>query len=525
MLPNKWKVVEGGGGCAGVAVAGDQRRRCVAASLSMLIAATLAFLAYVAFFPNDGAGGLYRMWSCQDCSGEPLPGDDEVADGPSSSPRPRGVARAPTTLSHIVFGIGASARTWDQRRGYAELWWRPGQMRGHVWLDEEPVTPWPSSTCPPYRVSPDASRFGDRASAARMARIVADSFVAVAAEVRNNTARDDEDMPRWFVMGDDDTVFFPDNLVAVLRKYDHEEMYYVGAPSESVEQDVMHSYGMAFGGGGFAVSYPAAAALAKAMDGCLDRYVYFYGSDQRVQACLTELGVPLTREPGFHQVDIRGDAYGMLAAHPVAPVVSLHHLDHIEPISPRGKTALEAARPLVGASRLDPARTLQQSFCYQHGPGGYVWSVSVAWGYTVQLYPWAVAPHDLEVPLQTFRTWRSWADGPFVFNTRRPPGGDACARPAMFFLSAARNETSAPARATVSEYARHDAPGTKKECDRASFRAASTVHTVRVVAPRMSESDWRRAPRRQCCRTRRTRWGSVLEVRIRRCGRGERTSP
>jgi hypothetical protein len=298
-MQHKWKIAEGGG-CAGVAGGGDQRRRCVAASLSMLIAATLAFLAYVAFFPNDGAGGLYRLWRCQDCAGElgEFSGDEApAADGPSP-PRP---ARAPTTLSHIVFGIGASAQTWDQRRGYAELWWRPDQMRGHVWLDEEPVSPWPAATCPPHRVSADASRFGDRASAARMARIVADSFMAVTAELGNDTARDEL---RWFVMGDDDTVFFPDNLVAVLGKYDHEEMYYVGAPSESVEQNVMHSYGMAFGGGGFAVSYPAAAALAKAMDGCLDRYVYFYGSDQRVQACLAELGVPLTREPGFHQVSI-----------------------------------------------------------------------------------------------------------------------------------------------------------------------------------------------------------------------------
>jgi len=211
----------------------------------------------------------------------------------------------------------------------------------------------------------------------------------------------------------------------------------------------------------------------------------------------------------------------MLAAHPVAPLVSLHHLDHIEPISPRGKTALEAVRPLVAASRMDPARALQQSICYQRGPG-YVWSVSVAWGYTAQLYPWAVAPHDLEVPLRTFRTWRSWADGPFVFNTRPLSPRDACARPAIFFLSAARNGTAS----TVTEYARHDAaPPSEKECDRASFRAASTVRTVRVIAPRMSESDWRRAPRRQCCRTRRTRWGSVLEVRIRRCGRGELTSP
>ncbi|TVU47597.1 hypothetical protein EJB05_07203 [Eragrostis curvula] len=523
MLP-KWKAAEGGGGCA-VAGVGDQRRRCVAASLSMLIAATLAFLAYVAFFPGDGAGGLYQLWRCQDCAGElgEFPGDDAAAaDGPSA-----GVVRPPTTLSHIVFGIGASARTWDQRRGYAELWWRPDQMRGHVWLDEQPVSsPWPNATCPPYRVSADASRFGDRADASRMARIVVDSFLAVAAELgtgNDTTAREEEEV-RWFVMGDDDTVFFPDNLVAVLRKYDHEELYYVGAPSESVEQDVMHSYGMAFGGGGFAVSYPAAAALAKAIDGCLDRYRLFYGSDQRVQACLSELGVPLTREPGFHQVDVRGDAYGMLAAHPVAPLVSLHHLDHIQPISPvaQGKTALDAVRPLVEASRHDPARTLQQSFCYQRGPGGYTWSVSVAWGYTVQVYPWAVAPHELEVPLQTFRTWRSWADGPFVFNTRPLHPTDACVRPAMFFLSRVRNETG---RATVTEYARHDVVPAAKECDRASFRAASTVHTVKVFAPKMSENDWTRAPRRHCCKTKRTRWGSVLEVRIRRCGRGELTTP
>ncbi|GJN08326.1 hypothetical protein PR202_ga26233 [Eleusine coracana subsp. coracana] len=594
MLP-KWKAAEGGGGgCAAGGGGGDQRRRCVAASLSMLIAATLAFLAYVAFFPDDGAGGLYRLWRCQDCAGDLLgefPGDAAAADGPTPA---GGRRRPPTTLSHVVFGIGASARTWDQRRGYAELWWRPGQMRGHVWLDEEPVgpAPWPAATCPPYRVSANASRFGDRASASRMARIVADSFLAVTAELRNNyTAAAREDEVRWFVMGDDDTVFFPDNLVSVLNKYDHEELYYVGAPSESVEQDVMHSYGMAFGGGGFAVSYPAAAALAKAIDGCLERYRWFYGSDQRVQACLSELGVPLTREPGFHQVnsapfpsffvlskprreegglnidvavssvpataqrlvgathhlaaqvsgrlfpvtkfprvdnvvlvqvDVRGDAYGMLAAHPVAPLVSLHHLDHIQPISPRGKTALDAVRPLVDASRYDPARALQQSFCYQHGPGGYTWSVSVAWGYTVQVYPWAVAPHELEVPLQTFRTWRSWADGPFVFNTRKLSPDDACARPAMFFLSRVRNET---ARSTVTEYARHDATPAGKVCDKASFRAASMVHTVKVFAPNMSESDWVRAPRRQCCKTRRTRWGSVLEVRIRRCGRGELTTP
>ncbi|KAF0932736.1 hypothetical protein E2562_012077 [Oryza meyeriana var. granulata] len=489
---HKWKVAEGcGGGGGGGGGGGDQRRRCVTASLSMLIAATLAFLAYVAFFPYDGAGGLYRWWRCEGCGGEAGGfAFDEAAM--AQGPTPGGAGRrAPTTLSHIVFGIGASARTWDKRRGYAELWWRPGEMRGHVWLDEQPVGPWPAATCPPYRISADASRFGDRASASRMARIVADSFLAITAEMANGTT--DSPEARWFVMGDDDTLFFPDNLVAVLNKYDHEEMYYVGAPSESVEQNVMHSYGMAFGGGGFAVSYPAAAELAKAIDGCLDRYSLFYGSDQRVQACLSELGIPLTRERGFHQVDIRGDAYGMLAAHPVAPLVSLHHLDHIEPISPGGGSPLDAVRQLVGASRLDPARSLQQAFCYQRGPR-YTWSVSVAWGYTVQLYPWTLAPHELEVPLRTFKTWRSWADGPFVFNTRPLRHDDACAQPAVFFLSGARNETSSRgrARATVTEYARRAAKPGAKECDRPSFLAASTVRTVRVFAPKMSPNEWTR---------------------------------
>ncbi|MCI40355.1 fringe-related family protein, partial [Trifolium medium] len=64
-------------------------------------------------------------------------------------------------------------------------------------------------------------------------------------------------------MGDDDTVFFTDNLITVLSKYDHNQMYYIGGNSESVEQDVIHFYTMAYGGGGFAISYPLAAELVK----------------------------------------------------------------------------------------------------------------------------------------------------------------------------------------------------------------------------------------------------------------------
>uniref|UniRef100_A0A2P2L4V6 Uncharacterized protein n=1 Tax=Rhizophora mucronata TaxID=61149 RepID=A0A2P2L4V6_RHIMU len=199
-----------------------------------------------------------------------------------------------TNVSHILFGIGGSAKTWNDRRKYNELWWRPNVTRGFVWLDERPPESWPE-TSPPYKISGDTSRFqytcmyGSR-SALRIARIVKESFELGLDDVR------------WFVMGDDDTVFFVENLVMVLGKYDHNQMYYIGGNSESVEQDVIHSYTMAFGGGGFAISYPLAKELGKVLDGCIDRYASFYGSDQKVQGCLSEIGVPVTIEHGFHQV-------------------------------------------------------------------------------------------------------------------------------------------------------------------------------------------------------------------------------
>lgn len=200
---------------------------------------------------------------------------------------------SPTNISHIVFGVGGSARTWKDRKHYSQLWWKPNITRGFVWLDEEPDTnsTWPDAS-PPYRVSSDWKKFKftSSQSAVRISRVIVDSF-----QVGLPNAR-------WFVMGDDDTVFFTDNLVTVLAKYDHRQMYYIGGNSESVEQDVMHAYDMAFGGGGFAISYPLAAELVRIMDGCLSRYFNFYGSDQRVWACVGELGISLTRERGFHQV-------------------------------------------------------------------------------------------------------------------------------------------------------------------------------------------------------------------------------
>lgn len=204
-----------------------------------------------------------------------------------------------TDLSHILFGIGGSVKSWQRRRQFCQLWWKHNVTRGFIWLEKEPPDHrnWPAFL-PPYKVSGNTEGFrytarGPR-SAVRMARILKESFELLAGSSTEKV--------RWFVMGDDDTVFFLENLVTVLNKYNHNEMYYIGANSESVMQNLKHSYGMAFGGGGFAVSRPLAAELVRVLDGCINRYASFYGSDEKVHACIVEIGVPLTKELGFHQV-------------------------------------------------------------------------------------------------------------------------------------------------------------------------------------------------------------------------------
>lgn len=173
--------------------------------------------------------------------------------------------RRNTDLSRIVFGIAAATDMWWGRKEYLKLWWRPAQMRGYVFLDKPPYGNFWPPEWPPYRISENTSHFeytykGGWRSAIRISRIVSEMLRM--------------DLPNvdWFVVGDDDTLFFADNLVQVLSKYDHTKLYYIGSNSESHLQNILFSYSMAFGGGGFAISYPLAKALAKIQDDCLTRY-------------------------------------------------------------------------------------------------------------------------------------------------------------------------------------------------------------------------------------------------------------
>lgn len=201
-----------------------------------------------------------------------------------------------TNISHLVFGVAGSTQIWGRRRSYIESWWRPNATHGYLFLERTPTNfvPWPSSS-PPFRIYEEISKFKEwnkhgMPHAIRMVRVILQTY------------RERNENVRWYVMADDDTVLFVDNLVDVLNNYDHEKYFYIGQQSESVGANLLNSFEMAFGGAGYALSYPLVEILAKNLDQCIKRYPYLFGSDHILQSCLADLGVSLTHERGFHQV-------------------------------------------------------------------------------------------------------------------------------------------------------------------------------------------------------------------------------
>lgn len=181
------------------------------------------------------------------------------------------------------------------------------------------------------------------------------------------------------------------------------------------------------------------------------------------------------------QFDIRGDPYGILAAHPLAPLVSLHHLDHVEPLFPN-QTRIDSLNLLMQAYRVDSSRILQQSVCYDQRKK---WSISIAWGYAVQIYPFMVTATDIEIPFQTFKTWRSSSDGPFNFNTR-PVSSDPCWRPVVYFLKQVHEVDT---RGTKTTYERFVAKE-EKVCEKVDYARVVAVKQVTVSSMKMDSQLW-----------------------------------
>ncbi|XP_074286576.1 uncharacterized protein LOC141611836 [Silene latifolia] len=403
-----------------------------------------------------------------------------------------------TNLSHLFFTVASSLSSLPRRAPYFSLWHSP-LIRILFFLDRRP----PPNQLPfrtlPFAVSADTSRFpysfhrGSR-SALRVARLVKESV--------------DLDPPgvRWFVFGDDDTVFFPENVVAVLGKYDYRKWYYVGSNSESLEQSLNMGFNMAYGGGGFALSAPLAKALARVLDSCLMRYPHLYGSDARISACISELGVQLTREPGFHQFDVRGDLFGMLTTHPLSPLLSLHHLEIVEPIFPH-MNQTQGLKHFFKAYRADPGGILQQTVCYDHSSNV---TVSVSWGYAVQVFDGNQLLPDILSSQRTFTPWRRRGiniSGQYSLDTRDYPR-DHCKRPIVFFFEDVASGTGR----VWTKYSRH----TDRKCPRSD--SIKNLKDIKVFVKKLQHNfEQIITPRRQCCDILRP-FGKSMVIDIRHCG-------
>lgn len=133
----------------------------------------------------------------------------------------------------------------------------------------------------------------------------------------------------------------------------------------------------------------------------------------------------------YDQVDLRGDTFGLLAAHPVTPLLSLHHPDYTDPIFPN-MTTTQALKHLFKAASVDPQRMLQQTICYNRL---FSWTISVSWGYAVQVFPHHMSLREVLKVQETFKQWKkgNMLAKAYTFNTRGIPP-DPCKRPSVFYL-------------------------------------------------------------------------------------------
>lgn len=139
----------------------------------------------------------------------------------------------------------------------------------------------------------------------------------------------------------------------------------------------------------------------------------------------------------------------------------------------------------MGAYKTDPNRAVQQSFCYDLSRN---WTVSVSWGYTVQLYPSLETAKRLETAYLTFKSWRSWSDEPFTFNTQYF-SPNPCERPIIYFLDRVQKVGKGKDQ-TLTTYERvkseHD-----KDCDNKAYAPALAVKRFQVSASTLDPDHWK----------------------------------
>ncbi|CAF0957707.1 unnamed protein product [Rotaria sordida] len=138
---------------------------------------------------------------------------------------------------------------------------------------------------------------------------------------------------KWFAFGDDDTIWFLNNLLQTLQQYNASNLIYLGNISDKLKAVQYHGTDFAYGGGGFLLSRPLTLRAVQHNKDC-QRYVKLFGGDEMIGKCITEvLKINLTSNKNFHQMDHDGNMDGYLESG-IEGLVSLHHMfSYWEPFS------------------------------------------------------------------------------------------------------------------------------------------------------------------------------------------------
>eukprot|EP00698_Gefionella_okellyi_P001529 TRINITY_DN11462_c0_g1_i1.p1 TRINITY_DN11462_c0_g1~~TRINITY_DN11462_c0_g1_i1.p1 ORF type:complete len:400 (-),score=74.18 TRINITY_DN11462_c0_g1_i1:64-1263(-) len=291
-----------------------------------------------------------------------------------------------------------------------------------------------------------------------------------------NMLNDAPEHVRWFVFCDDDTFLFLHNLADVLQRYDSSEAVYLGNWSESLSQLQQHGR-LAFGGGAVVLSRPAMKMLVAAMSECRQRYWHAYSGDLQTFWCLADMGVTLTRERGFHQVDMLGSIRGWLEAEAgVVSPVSLHHLYAVDPIYSVGIT-MDATmlRLYQTTANSHQQRLFLRRFTLSSVQHSAV--IALSYGYSIRVLPLRPLSHLLRSEL-TFKPWIQATDG-WDFDTRAPE--DECTYLRFVRTDSATDSESCGAQHYVVEVPKHCTEDkTEEEIAPLAVEFASAAKRARV---------------------------------------------
>ncbi|KAL7000198.1 hypothetical protein U1Q18_001346 [Sarracenia purpurea var. burkii] len=170
-------------------------------------------------------------------------------------------------------------------------------------------------------------------------------------------------------------------------------------------------------------------------------------------------------------------------------------------------TKFEALEHLLEAAKADPQRLLQQTVCYDRV---LPWTISVSWGYAVQVFGNPELLPDVIRVQRTFRLWNGWhpiAES-FIFDTAEHHQ-DPCQRPTVFFFDTV---DSGRGGGIKSNYSRR----TRENCSLDVASAPRKLEEIRVWSNKL-DLDTKQAPRRHCCDVLPSSGRQIMEISIREC--------